>query len=557
MIIKKAFKIGGSFFTSKEYRTAAWSLFGSSIVMELIIVFLNVKITQWFNAFYTSLENLDKHGLSKNIIWVCILILIFIAVATSRYVLQSYLYIKWRSYLTEKYVNKWTEYKSFYGFHLIGNSNDNPDQRISEDLKSFVNYTIALTLSLLRNIVTLVSFIVMLWILSGTLKFELFGKHFELSGYLVYAAIIYSVIDTYITFKIGQNLTKKDYLQEKKEANFRFSLVRLRENAESIAMYKGEDYEKEIFKSNFSEIINNFKEIIKINRNITIWSSFTANFSTIVPILFGAPRLFAKEINFGGLMQIRLAFSQVQDAFSFFANSITTIAAYRAVIERICEFEENIERWKTELNTNKIQIEQHKSDKLQIENLNLLSPTKLALQNNLNFTFIPGKHYLISGKNGSGKSTFLKSIQGVWPFGEGKIKIPEGKSLFFIPQHEYMPLGTLAEIICYPSKNTLDEHTLINLLKEVNLEYLALRLNNNENWSVSLSLGEQQKISILRAIIYKPDILLMDECSNGIAPKDEAIIFKALKEKLPKATIITIAHQASIRDYNDEEIVFN
>jgi putative ATP-binding cassette transporter len=556
MLIKRAWNLGKDFFFCKEYRRSAVLLLITSIALELSLVYGNVLIAQWYNDFYTSLQNLDKLALYENLKIITIVLIGLVSSFVAKYVFQSLLFIKWRKFMTESYLNKWTKNGVYYGSNLIGHRNDNPDQRISEDLKSFVSLSISLSFGILNNIVTLVSFIAMLWVLSGSLKISVFGFNIEILGYLVWAALIYSVIDTIITYRIGRNLAKVDYLQEKKEANFRFAMMRFRENSESISLYKGEEYEKKIFKSAFEEVVQNFLGIVKINKNLGLWSGMVSQLSGIIPIILAVPRLFAKEINFGGLMQIRLAFSQVQGAFAFFANSITTIAEYKAVVERLTEFNQTIENWQEIYDKSNIKISQNNGNEVILRDLSIRSPVDAILQEKINHTLSPGNSYLITGKNGSGKSTLVKSMGGIWVFGEGEIIFPKDKVRFFVPQHAYMPFGSLMEAIVYPSIKEFDEEHILSLLNEVNLSYLASRLHAQENWAISLSLGEQQKIALLRAIIHKPDILIMDESSSALNPKDEAIIYQFIKKQLPDAIIISVGHHDSLREFHAQEIVF-
>ena len=555
-IIKQSWNIGRDIFFDKTKCTKAILLLIASIIFELCMVYSSVLTAQWYNDFYTSLQNLDKPALYHNLKIFSLIITFSISAFIIKYLCQNYFSMIWRTFLTEKYLSKWTQSKAYYGCNLLEHKNDNPDQRISQDLDSFVNGSITLFFGLLNSVVTLISFIIMLWTLSGVQNFTLLNIDFAIKGYLVWAALLYSFISTIITFRIGKNLSKVDYLQEKKEADFRFSLMRFRENAESISLYNGENYEQNIFKLSFNKIVQNFFAIIKINRNLGIWSNFANLMSAIVPIILASPRLFTKEINFGGLMQIRLAFGQIEESFSFFRKSFSSIANYKAVIKRINEFEQSIEQWQNMATNNAIKISENSGNDLIIRNLNLKSPSGNILQENLSYIFKPSHSYLITGKNGIGKSTFIKTLGKLWIFGDGEIIFPQGKSLFFIPQHVYMPFGTLAQVISYPSEQIFKEKYLLELLAEANISYLATRLYNKENWTVSLSLGEQQKIAMLRAIIHQPDILIMDESSSSLNIHDEAKLYQFIRNKLPKAIIISIGHRASLKEFHAEELVF-
>jgi vitamin B12/bleomycin/antimicrobial peptide transport system ATP-binding/permease protein len=555
-LIKQAWVLGKNFFFDKEQRKKACLLLSASIILECAMVYGSVLLNKWSNDFYTSLQNLDKESLYGNIKTWCLIVFFLITVFVVKYVCRSLLALNWRKYLTEIYYTRWADKGAYFGSDLLGKAGDNPDQRISADINSFVTLSIDLTLEVLSSIITLVSFCTILWSLSGILKFSLLGYDFAISGYLVWVAIIYSVIGTIVTFKIGKRLASVDYAQEKKEADFRFSMMRFRENGEAIAIYKGEEYEKNVFQSAFTEVVNNFLRIISITKNLALWSNFYNNLSNILPIIIASPRLFAKEIQLGGLMQIASAFARVEGAFAILVNSFTVIASYKAVVSRLTEFNANINAWEQTLETNKITISEAKGELLSIKDLTIKDPSDKTLLDRFSYQFLPGNAYLVTGRNGSGKSTLIKAMNGMWVFGEGEIIFPEGKSKFFIPQKSYMPKGTLLQAITYPDSKGYDLDMIEKLMEKANIGYLVERLHNEENWSIALSGGEQQKISILRAIIHNPDILVMDECSSALTIDDEETMYDLLKSSLFGATIVSVGHRDSLRKFHSHEIAF-
>lgn len=553
-LFRQAWHIGKDFFLSKEYRKKAYFLLIASIIFQLGMVYSSVLMNKWSNDFYTALQELDKQEVYRALKTFVIVLFFTIFVFVSKYVCQAKLALNWRSFLTERYCSKWLNGKSYFGATLISNKNDNPDQRISEDLSSYVTLTIDLAFGIFSSIVTLASFLTILWSLSGILKVTILNTEFEIAGYLVWSALIYSLIGTVITYIIGRDLSKVDYLQEKKEANFRFSMMRLRENSSSIALYNGEKYEKSVFLSSLEEVITNALSIIRINRNLGIWSNLFNNVSIIAPILISAPRFFAKEITLGGLMQIKNAFGEVQESLSFLAISFKTIANYRAVVERLVEFNLNIDNWEKVSNEKEIKIFEHDSNDLVLKNLDLYTPDDKTLFKNLNLTFSPGNQYLLTGKNGAGKTTLIEAISGLWIFGRGEILLPKNKQIFFIPQKVYMNIGSLLDVITYPKGKQLEKEKIVELLKELNLNNLIERLDNKENWASSLSFGEQQKIAIIRAILINPDILIMDESSSSLTRQDEELVYNVIKARLPKAIIISIGHREGLKKLHNHEI---
>ncbi len=549
--------LGKDFFIDKETRTKAILLLSLSIVLQFILVYAQVLMNKWYAGFYNALQNANKAELYDSIKTFCLAVSFMILIFISSFISVSYLVINWRKYITHKYVDKWMNSKAYIANNLLPNKIDNPDQRLSEDLNSFTSLTGNLFFQVINSFITLVSFISILWNLSGIVKFTIANINFTLHGYMVWAVLAYCIIGTFITFKIGKRLVKLDFEQEKKEANFRFSLMRARENANNIIFYQGEEYEKNIFKNALQQVIDNNFSIIKIQKNLSIWSNFYNNFANIFPILLSAPRLFAKEIQLGEVMQIANAFGKVQDSLSILISNYQSLANYKAVITRLSEFDQHIRSWENTIKSNKINCFKKETNLISVKSLFLNSPSLLPLQQNLNLNFNLGQSYLIRGRNGCGKSTFTAALAGYWPYGEGLIELPQDKNIFYIPQKTFLHSLTLIEEICYPQTEVKDKEYILTLLEKINLTKLKYRLYNQENWSSSLSLGEQQKIAFLRAILNKPGILIMDESSSALSIEDEEIAYKLIKDELPDVTLISIGHRDTLKKFHQHEIIFS
>lgn len=549
-LIKKAWKLGRGYFVDKETRKKAWLFVVGSFAFELLGVAFYVLMNKWTNEFYASLQNLDPLAFIAAMKFFIFALIYGIIVFAVKYVMQSKLALSWRTYMTDEYLQKWLANKAYYGSSIVDETNENPDQRISEDIASFTSNSISLVFGILNSVITLISFLGILWMLSGIFKFSLFNKEITIYGYLVWVALVYAFVITFISFKIGKKLSEFDYLQEKKEANFRFSMMRLRENSESIALYRGENYEQNFFKASFNLIVENTLSLIKISKNLIMWRNFYSNIASFLPIAISVPKLFRKEITLGDVMQIAQAFDKVLDAFLFFASSIKDIASYKAVVQRLSELNNNLENWNYIYSNCKIKFKEE-GETLEINNLSVFTPKGKKLFN-LSYNMEPGKSYLITGDNGVGKSTLIKILGKLWLFGQGEIIFPKSKKIFFIPQNTYMSAGTLRDMICYPSFK--DKDITASLLNKVNLSHLADRIDNNENWSISLSLGEQQKIAILRALIHKPDILIMDKSTSGITHEDQAMLYKFLRKELPNSIIISVGHGDELKKFHDEKI---
>ncbi len=552
ILVKQAYKLGKDYFFSKENRLKAWSLLIASIILQLTMVYSAVLMNKWNNDFYTALQNVDKSALIKSLKVFCLVVAFTIFVFIGKYICQASLALDWRKFMTEKYYNKWLENNAFFGFHLLNNNNDNPDQRISEDVRSFTLLSIELTFGILDAVVTLLSFVTILWGLSSAINFSFLNIDIKIPGYLVWSSLIYSIFGTIITYIIGRKLAGIDFLQEQKEANFRFAMMRVRENSEAISLLKGESFEKNIFKVALEEVILNNLKIININKNLGIWMNLYNNFSNIFPILLASPMYFAKKIMLGGLMQIASAFGKVQDSLSFLVDSFKTIASYKAVVDRLSGFIDNINKWNEFYLNTEIKVDSYAQDNLVIDELSLTTPSNKKLFDHLNLSFVPGKSYLITARNGFGKSTLIKAIARIWVFGKGRVLMPENKSLFIVPQAPYMCRGSLLQNITYPMDGAADLEYIKSLMLKLNINDLIERLNNIENWSTSLSTGEQQKITILRAIIYKPELLILDEATSALTEDDESKAYSLLKDKLPNAIIISIGHRKTLKAYHDE-----
>ena len=555
-VIKSAWNLGKGIFLDKNQRKSASLFLILSVIFELGLVYCQYLLSYWSNDFYTALQNFDETALYKVLIEFCVLVSSFITLVVLQYTFQSKLLIFWRNWMVDSYINKWLMYNAYYGINLMNNENDNPDQRISEDINSFINLTITLLFGLLNSIVTLLSFFSMLWTLSGSTKLAICVWEFNVDGYFLWIAVLYSLFGTLVTYLIGKKLSILDYLQEKREANFRFAMMRMHENSESIALYGGNNYEKSILKLLFNEIINNFYAIIQVTTKLKAWQSMYINISNIIPIAAALPKFFAKEIQLGGLMQIRMAFGQIESALSFLISSFTTIASYKAVTNRLLEFNQHVEIWDRKITNKSIKFLYQDSGNIILSNVDVYLPNGASLIKNFSFDFKSGNSYLITGKSGTGKSTLVKLIKGLWPFASGEVILPKDAKVFFIPQKIYMPFGMLKDVIWYPNKNIgiIEIERVKSLLMKFDLSYLIERLEKEELWTGNLSIGEQQKISILRAIIAKSNVLIMDESTSALAESDEDLAFDIIKKELPDITIISVGHRGGLRKHHTHEI---
>jgi putative ATP-binding cassette transporter len=429
---------------------------------------------------------------------------------------------------------------------------DNPDQRISDDLDRFSSITISLSLGLLSSVVTLCSFMVILWDLSGVLTIPLWGgMHVAIPGYMVIAAFFYAAVGTWLTRKIGSPLVRLLFDQQRYEADFRFSLVRLRENAESVAFYGGERREMDVFQGRFSWILKNWWQVIGRRKQLTWFTTGYQQIAIVFPFLVAAPRYFAKEIQLGGLMQVSSAFGQVQESLSFIVTSYTEIAEYQSVVERLAGFRAKIDEIAAaRAAPQSIAIDRDGAG-VAVEGLALDLPSGYRLHDDVALAASPGSPVLVTGPSGSGKSTLLRAIAGLWPFGHGRVRVGGSKSLF-LPQRPYLPLGTLADALAYPE--TAEAHSRAELeaaLRLVGLPYLVEQLDEEGNWAQRLSGGEQQRLGFARVVLARPEIVFLDEATSALEETAEASLYRLLREAEWRPTIVSVGHHGTLRRFHD------
>ncbi len=516
------------------------------VALALGQVYVNVLVNQWNATFYNALQdkNLD---LFFHQVWVFSgLAAAFIATAVYRQYFNQMLHIRWRSWLTVHYRNAWLSDRAYYRLQAIYKSTDNPDQRIADDIDMFTGSTLSLSIGLLSACVTLASFITILWGLSGALEFMIGSHAIVIRGYMVWVALIYAVLGTWLTHFIGKKLVRLNYDQQRFEADFRFAMVRLRENAEAIAFYRGEAVENATLGVRFSQIMDNWWRIMRKQKQLTWFTAAYGQIAIIFPILVAAPRYFSGAIQLGGLMQTASAFNAVQGALSWFIDVYSQFATWRATSDRLNGFALAIERSRNDVAAQRIIIRQE-GERLLVNNLSLNFPDGTPLLDEASFALSPGDRLLLTGPSGCGKTTLLRALGGLWPYGKGEIIMPVDKTVLFVPQKPYLPLLSLKEIVCYPQGNEyFSEIAVSEALAMVGLEALIPLLDIQESWSQRLSIGEQQKLSFARLFLHKPDIVLLDEVTASLDEVSETKLYEALKHYLPKAIVLSTGHRPGL-----------
>lgn len=549
---KDAWQLAAPYWKSKnKYKSLA--LIGLVVACNLLVIYFAVLFNKWYNVFYNAIQTYDKVGFINAIYRFCFLAFFYIAFQIFAYYFRKILEIRWREWLTHYYLSRWFDKKAYYKMQFIKNITDNPDQRISEDVNNFIVLFLNITLGLMNSLVTLASFMVILWEISGVFAFEIASHKFAIPGYMVWIALVYAILGTYFTFKIGKPIIKLEYQKQAYEADFRFGLMGIREHSENIAFYDGEEKESSRLVSKFSNVVKNFIGLIHRQIKIDLFGIGYAQLAVIFPIVVAAPRYFAKQIQLGALMQILSAFGQVQDSLSYFVTSYTSLSTFRAIMDRLHGFDVAVEE---SLDLTRIPV-QPGEKYLEIKNLSINLPTGKMLMTEISALLNSGDRLLIRGRSGSGKTTLLRTIAGLWHFATGEIYQKSNLSSLFIAQKPYLPIGTLKEAICYPKMHSLPhDDVVISLLKQCGLGNLVYGLHLTANWSSKLSIGEQQRVAFCRVFVNEPDVVYLDEATSALDEETEELMYQILQENLPRSAIISIGHRSTIRKWHNQEFNF-
>lgn len=544
------------YWNSEEKKSARLYL-AAIITLTIAAVYMTLLLNEWFNSFYSALQNYDSGAVYRGLLRFTGLAFAHIAFAVYSYYLQQRLALRWRKWMTKNYLAKWTGQQMYYRLEMFSQGTaDNPDQRISEDINLFTARTLSFMSGLLRSATTIICFIFVLWNLSEILSFSAAGQEFHIYGYLVWTALAYSVLGTWITHKVGHRLVSLNYLQQKLEADFRFSMVRLRETAESVAFYNGAAKEEAFLSNRFMTLLRNTLFIIKKQKQLSWLTNSYAQIAIIFPFVVAVPRYLSQNISLGGLMQIANCFGKVQDAMSYFVDVYASLAEWQSCAERLLSFDKHIaaiEKETEEKSGSLVREETH--DRLRLADVTISVPAMdenkrtREIISSASCTIKSGEHVILKGPSGSGKSTLLRTLAGFWPYVKGHISMPAPSEMMFIPQKPYIPMGTSAEAASYPLE-TADEEILSLLLVECGLSHLMEKTDTEADWSHILSLGEQQKLAFVRVFLRKPKWVFLDEATSAMDEETEEKMYRLLTA-LPGTTVISIGHRSTLDKWHD------
>ncbi|MBR1266337.1 ABC transporter ATP-binding protein/permease [Bradyrhizobium sp. AUGA SZCCT0222] len=549
-------RIAAPYFRSED-KWAGRALLAAVIMIQLALVAIDVLVNQWQNRFFNALQEYNWDVFVREIGVFCVLASCAVVLAVYQLYLNQWLQIRWRRWLTRHYLGEWMHGANHYRMQLQGDAADNPDQRIADDVRLFVERTLDIGLSLLNSVVTLLSFVIILWGLSAAAPLHLFGKEYAIPGYLVWGALIYAVLGTALTQWIGSPLVRLDFKQQQFEADFRFNLVRARENSEQIALLQGERAERLGLWARFHHVIENWYGIMSRTKRLTTFTASYSQAAVIFPYILVAPAFFEKKVQLGGLTQTASAFGSVQSALSIFVTIYRTLADWRAIVARLDGFEAAIASARAlEKSSESIDVVASQGGTaIDLRELTLRLPNGTPLVSADALSLRGGERTLLTGPSGSGKSTLFRAIAGIWPFGSGSIAIPAGASVMMLPQRPYFPIGSLHGAIAYPGANeTFSADRVREALTLVGLPKLAGRLEEESHWNRMLSLGEQQRLGLARALLHAPQYLFLDEATASLDEPSEAALYNLLGSKLPQTTIVSIGHRSTLEAFHQRHV---
>ena len=555
--VAKLWKLTAPYFWSEE-RWSARALLVIVVGSGVFLVYLAKLLNEWNARFFNALEDKNVDAFWAELRYFVVLALIFIVVAVYRLWFRQMLQIRWRRWLTGVYYRDWLAERTYYRMELTGAAADNPEQRIEEDCNAFTGQTLEIVLDLLSQVLTLITFTSILWGLSGSITLPVLGG-ITIPGYMMWVAVAYAAIGSWLTYRIGRPLIRVNFDLQRYNADFRYRMVRVRENAESIALYRGEPDEKRRLDGAFGRIFGTWWDFMRYNKRLTWFTSFYGQAAGVFPLVVAAPRYFLGQVPLGVLTQTAGAFGQVQGSLSWFVGVWPTLAEWKATIDRLTTFGETMEAARAVTAASSgYRIERGDQPVLQLSDVEVALPDGQLLLDQVNLEVRQGDRLVIQGPSGSGKTTLFRVLAGLWPYGRGVIQLPKDCRSLFLPQKPYLPVGTLRDALCFPDH--ADAHSLVAIceaLAVTGLEGLADRLDEERFWPPVLSPGEQQRLAVARALLVRPDWLFLDEATAALDDAMEAKLYRLLQERLPDAAIVSIAHKPSVIAYHDRRLVID
>jgi len=557
----KVWRLAAPYFMTSSQKWQARGLLLAIVLLNLGAVYMLVQINEWNRFFYDALQNKDQPAFWEQLGRFSYLAFGFIVIAVYRFYLTQLLQMRWRGWITAHYMDRWLADKAFYQLEISRFAKggdappDNPDQRIAEDMNLFTSYTVSLSMGLLNAVVTLVSFVGILWTLSGSFGFSFQGSDYVIPGFMVWMAVVYCVVGSVLTHYIGRPLINLNFRQQRFEADYRHHLIRVREYSESIALDRGEPVERQRLGGRFGEVLSNYLKLIQAQKRLTWFTVGFGQAAMVFPFIVAAPRFFSGAIQLGQLMQIASAFGRVQDSLSWFVDNYDSLAAWRATTDRITSFEESF----AALQSAELARDRDPAhDRIVVDDLRLALPGGVALLGAHGLSLKAGDALLLKGPSGSGKSTLFRALAGIWPWTKGRLRLPSDfdARVMFLPQRPYFPNDSLRTALAYPEP--ADHHpdaVLQQALCDALLPDLVDQLDRQDSWAQKLSGGEQQRLTIARAFLKKPRWLFVDEATSALDEQAEAVLYGRLRAmvKASDGAMVSIAHRPTVAAFHDHQ----
>ena len=568
--LRQVWHLSAPYFSTSAEKWKARGLLAAIVALNLGAVYMLVLLNEWNRVFFDALQNKNQDVFLAQLGRFTWLAMVFIVIAVYRFYLTQLLQVRWRAWMTRDLMHRWLGGQAFYRMELQRYTGapepattdaglpqpgqrvpDNPDQRLQEDVNLFTTQTVGLSMGFLNAVVTLASFVGVLWGLSGSFSFSAGGSSFTIPGFMVWMAVLYCAVGSVLTHYIGRPLIGLNFEQQKREADFRHHLVRVREYSEAIALDKGERVEEQNLDTRFTAVLANYLRLIAKQKQLVGFTNLFGQAAAVFPFIIAAPRFFSGAIQLGELMQIGNAFDRVQGGLSWFVDNYDSLAAWRATTERLTSFEAALSKQnQAPALTGQAQTAIN-SEAIEIADLTLQLPTGATLLQGATARVAPGEHTLLQGPSGSGKSTLLRALAGIWPWARGRTGLPEGA--MFIPQRPYFPDGPLRDALAYPEPAaTYTDEQLKTALQDALLPALAERLGERDNWTQKLSGGEQQRLAIARVLLKQPAWVLADEATSALDVPAEQALYTRLKAMTEHAggALLSIAHRPSVAAFH-------
>ncbi|MDO4626063.1 MAG: ABC transporter ATP-binding protein/permease [Pasteurellaceae bacterium] len=519
------------------------------ISFEILEVRISLIYSNWYNTMYSSLQELNA-----TVFWQKMIVFAFIAASSVTSALISYYLnqrfsINWIEWLNQSLVEKWLNKQAYYKTQYVYNQLDNPDQRIQQDVQSYVKTSLSLSTGVISSVTSMISYTLLLWGLAGSM--QLLG--IEIPHMMVFLVFGYVIVSTAVAFWLGKPLIKLSFANERLNANYRYSLIRVREYAESIAFYMGEKAEKVVLYQQFNSVIANMWAIVFRTLKFSGFNLIVSQISVVFPLLIQVGRYFEKQIKLGDLMQTVQVFGRLHSNLSYFREVYDSFAEYKATLDRLTGFNQSINHAQQ---AGDIDIQYHPSQVV-FKQVSVQMPTGQTLIDNLNFSLEKGQSLLIKGPSGSGKTTLLRTVAGLWSYAQGDITCPEHS--LFLPQKAYIPQGRLLDALYYPqpTPEQSDMAYTQQLLQQVQLGHLADKLLQENDWTRVLSLGEQQRLAFARALLQRPDVLFLDEATASMDEGLEDAMYRLLASALPQTIIISVGHRSTLSTHHQHQLTLN